>query len=143
MKKSVTYRELQKFDNLATAYLRRNEYFDDKGWTKKEPTKLVTNIKNVVKQCAKHFETYKELVDEIHIDNCLVDEKTKAILREENGTYKFSKEGLKEVSKKIKDLAGTSVDLHVRITEGNLDLSDEEKEAFNGIVIPAFEPNED
>lgn len=135
MKKSQTYRELQRFDNIATAYLRREGYFDENGWTKKEPTKLVSNIKNVIKQAGKLFEVYKEKVDDLSIDHCLVDEKTKAILREENGAYKFGKEELKKFNAAIKELSNSSVEVHTRITEGEWDLTDEEREVFSGLVI--------
>lgn len=136
MKKEKSYRELQQLDNIATAFLKRNGYFDENGWTKKEPTKLVTNLKNILKQAGKHFDSYKEKVEDLSIDHCLVDEKTKAILREANGAYKFDKEALKKFNSAIKELASTNVELHVRITEGEWDLTDEEKEAFSGILIP-------
>lgn len=136
MKKAQSYKELQRFDNLATAYLKREGYFDENGWTKKEPTKLVSNIKNVLKQAGKLFEEYKEKVDDLSIDHCLVDEKTKAILREENGAYKFEKEELKKFNTAIRELANSKVDVHIRITEGDWDLTDDEREVFSGIVIP-------
>ena len=136
MKKEQSYKELQRFDNLATAYLRREGYFDETGWTKKEPTKLVSNIKNVLKQAGKLFEEHKEKVEDLSIDHCLVDEKTKAILREANGAYKFEKEELKKFNTAIRELANSKVEIHIRITEGDWDLTDDEKEVFSGIVIP-------
>lgn len=141
MKKLQTYKELQTFDNLATAYLKREGYFDENGWTKKEPTKLVSNLKNVLKQAGKLFEEYKEKVEDLSIDHCLVDEKTKAILREANGAYKFEKEELKKFNTAVRELANSKVDIHIRITEGDWDLTDDEKEAFNGIVIPETSQN--
>lgn len=149
MKKQLTYQQLQKFDNLATSYLIRNGYFIPSDgripgkFTDEKPTKLVLNMKNVIKQAGKHFETYKELANDIRLDNCLVDEKTKAVLYEADGVnFKFSKDGLREVTKAIKDLSQTEVEIHIRITEGDLALTDEEKEAFNGIIISEFKPEE-
>ncbi|MEK6879217.1 MAG: hypothetical protein AABY22_06385, partial [Nanoarchaeota archaeon] len=127
---------LQKFDNAATLYLIKNEYFKDGKFTDKPVTKLVSNMKNIIKQGGKHFEEFKELSNDIQIDHCAVDEKTKVILREENGSYKFTKEGLKECNKAIKELVEKKVIIHVRITEGEWELTDDEKEIFSGILIP-------
>lgn len=163
MKKTVTYKQLQQFDILATNYLVNNGYFINPtpakgdepakagGFTTKEPTKLVANIKNIIKQSDKLYEGFSEEKTNILIDNCAVDDKTKAILYDESKdavgntirNYRFTKEGQKEVNKKIKELLEKEVEIHVRITEGEFDLTTEEKEAFNGIVIPEFTPTED
>ncbi|MGA4923211.1 hypothetical protein, partial [Bacillus subtilis] len=70
-------------------------------------------------------------MEDLSIDHCLVDEKTKAILREANGAYKFEKEELKKFNTAVRELSNSAVEVHVRITEGDWDLTDDEKEAFN------------
>ena len=148
MKAERTYKELQKFDGISTKYMVANGYYvfaeDGKGsYTEKEPTKLVTNIKNVIKQITKHFEEFNELAEEQRIDNCSVDEKTKIILREPDRSYKFTKEGLKALNKAFKELENTKVEIHIRITEGEWELSDDEKEVFSGLVIPDVSQDKD
>jgi len=158
MKKSVTYKKLQQFDTLATNYLINNGYFTPAvpakdgipakagGFTDKTPTKLVANIKNIIKQSDKLYEGFAERKAEILIDNCAVDDKTKVILYDESKdgsgnlirNYKYTKDQQKAVNKALKELSEQEVEIHVRITEGELTLTDEEKEAFNGIVIPEF-----
>lgn len=162
MKKTITYKQLQVLDSAATAYLIRTDYFvpmipacgDTPAvpgrFTDKEDTKLSKNIKNIIKQGNKLFEEYNELKADILLDNCLVDEKTKAILyddsKDANGNvvrnYRFSKEGHRAANKAVKDLANKEIEIHVRITDGDWDLTDEEKEAFNGILIPEFKMEE-
>lgn len=156
MKKSVSYKRLQQFDTLATNYLINNGYFTPAvpakgdvpalpgGFTKKPATKLVENIKKIIKQTDKLYDGFAEEKADILLDNCLVDEKTKAILYDESKddkgsivrNYKFTVAQQKEVNKKIRELSLKEVEIHVRITEGDLDLTDEEREAFSGIVIP-------
>lgn len=154
MKKQITYKEMQVLDNFATSYLIRTGYFKaavpSKGdlpavpgeWTLKTPTKFVLNLKNVIKQCGKHFTDYSEMQNDIYLDNCAVDEKTKVVLYTPAGGYQFTKESIKKVNSEIKELANKTIDIHVRITEGDWELTDAEREAFNGIVIPEFKLEE-
>lgn len=147
MKKQLSYKELQKFDNIATSYLIREGYYIPPSVPKegepmkpgyfspKPSTKLVANIKNIVKQANKHFEDYREKDADLAVDNCAVDEKTKAILMD-GDKYRFTQEGMKAYTKARRELSETKVEIHVRITEGEWDLSDEEREVFEGVVIP-------
>ncbi|MEK6882525.1 MAG: hypothetical protein AABY22_23085 [Nanoarchaeota archaeon] len=143
MKTEKTYKELQSFDNAATLYLIKNEYFKDGKFTDKATTKLVSNMKNVIKQAGKHFEEFKELGNDIQIDYCSVDEKTKVILYNQDKSYQFTKEKLKECNKAIKELAEKKVTVHTRITDGEFELTDEEKEAFSGILIHEIKKEEE
>lgn len=154
MKKTLTYKDLQLFDNAATRYMIRTGYFKpgkpasgeepatNGEWTLKIPTKFVLNLKNVIKQAAKHFADYSELHNDIHLEHCATDEKTKVVLYTPTGGYQFTKEAIKKVNSEIKELANKTIEIHARITEGDWDLTDEEKEAFNGIVIPEFKTEE-
>ncbi len=153
MKKKITYKKLQEFDKMATNYLVKNGYFTPAvfkdghpvsagEFTNKEQTKLVANMKNIVKQGKKAFEEFTELQNNIYIDNCAVDEKTKVMILDAKGGYQFTPEKQKEVYKKIKELVISEIEIHARITEGEWGLTDEEKEAFNGIIIPEFKTEE-
>jgi len=152
MKKSITYREGQKLNNYIVNYFITNGYFiagvpasGDKPatpgrWTEKTPTKLVANMKNIDKQWAKIYEEYTSLRDDLQLDHCATDEKTKVILMNDDGkTRKFTVEGEKALKKAIKELDATSVEIHVRITTEGIDyLTEDEREVFNGILIPEF-----
>ena len=148
MKKTISYKELQRFDNVATNYLVRNGYFTpaqpaigDKPavpgtFTNKENTKLVANMRNIIKQAGKHFEEYGSLVDDLQLDHCSTDAKTNVILKDEKGNRMFTVEKEKALKVAIKKLAETTVEIHTRVTDGNFDLSEDELEAFAGLLIP-------
>jgi len=70
---------------------------------KGEDTKISQKLTKIAKKLEKHVNDYNEQVEEIRIDNASIDEKG-VILKEEKGGYKFSKEGLKNVMKQIKEL---------------------------------------
>ena len=70
---------------------------------KGEDTKVSQKLVKVAKKLEKHVNEYNEQVEEIRIDNASTDDKG-VILKEEKGGYKFSKEGLKNVLKQIKEL---------------------------------------
>ena len=150
MKVEKSYKELQAFDNVATAYLIKHGFFKinpetkQGDFTNKEITKLVANMKKIIKQGQELFAEYSEKVADLKIDYCSVDEKTKAILYDDvpnskggvDRNYRFTKERLKEFNKKVKELADEKVELHARITDGEWELTDDEKDAFSGLLIP-------
>lgn len=155
MKKQLSYKELQNFDNAATLYLIKNGYFTNAvsetettpakpaGFTTKPNTKFSANLRKVINQAAQHFKEYSEAIDDLQIKYCAVDEKTKTILLDDKGNRKFTIEGHQSLKKAIKELSNEKVEINTRITEGDWDLTDEEKQAFNGIVIPEFETDEE
>lgn len=114
--------------------------------TEKDPTKLVENIRRVLRQTDKFYADFNDKKTDIFLDHAVVDDKTKAILYDDvkdgNGNvirnYKFTKDGQKKVNEAVKKLMNEEVDVNVRITDGEWKLSYEEKDAFNGIVIPEF-----
>lgn len=150
-----SYKDLKKFDDVSTEYMIKEGYYIDavpaKGedpgkkpqFTDKTPTKLILNIKNVGKQIAKLFEDFQEKVTEIQLDHCAVDESKKppVIMYNDRGGLCFTVEKQKELNKKIKELWNEETEIHSRITEGDFSLTDEEKEAFSGIVIPDLVPD--
>lgn len=66
-------------------------------------TKVSQKLGKVAKKLEKYVNEYNEQIEEIRIDNASTDDKG-VILKEEKGGYKFSKEGLKNVMKQIKEL---------------------------------------
>lgn len=76
---------------------------------KGEDTKISQKLTKIAKKLEKHVNDYNEQVEEIRIDNASIDEKG-VILKEEKGGYKFSKEGLKNVLKQIKELGEKGFD---------------------------------
>lgn len=70
---------------------------------KGQDTKISQKLGKIAKKLEKHVNEYNEQVEEIRIDNASTDDKG-VILKEEKGGYKFSKEGLKNVMKQIKEL---------------------------------------
>lgn len=70
---------------------------------KGEDTKVSQKLSKIAKKLEKYANEYNEQVEEIRIENALTEENG-VILKEEKGGYKFSKEGLKNVLKQIKEL---------------------------------------
>jgi hypothetical protein len=70
---------------------------------KGEDTKISQKLSKIAKKLTKYVDEYNEQVEEIRIDNASTDDKG-VILKEENGGYKFTKDGLKNVLKQIKEL---------------------------------------
>lgn len=70
---------------------------------KGEDTKVSQKLGKIAKKLEKYVNEYNEQVEEIRIDNASTDDKG-VILKEEKGGYKFSKDGLKNVLKQIKEL---------------------------------------
>ena len=70
---------------------------------KGQDTKVSQKLGKIAKKLTKYVEEYNEQIEEIRIDNASTDDKG-VILKEEKGGYKFTKDGLKKVLKKIKEL---------------------------------------
>lgn len=95
------------------------------------------------KNTQKIFTDFNEVLDGVRIDNALVDEKTKAILyNEDRRNYQFSKEGLKEVLKRNKEIAKEWEDKEFEVIPfickdipESVVLLDEEKELLEGVII--------
>lgn len=146
MKVEKTYSELMKFAAVAENYLNKQKA---KNAAKVEPketekeNKLVLGIKSFSKQLSKLFEGYNEERDNLQLDNCLVDETTKAILYDTlpNGARnrRFTVAAEKNLKKELKNLGETNVSVDSRIIKGVEDLiselDEEEIEHFSGLVI--------
>ena len=69
----------------------------------KVETKGVKKLQKIGEKVKSHLEKYNEKLDEIRLDNCNTD-KDGSLLLDEKGGYRFSKEGLKNMNKKVKEL---------------------------------------
>ncbi len=137
-----TYSELFIYNQVGGAYLQKNP----------ENKVSAAIIKFADKQLKQIFTDYEDELDNLRLNNCLVDEKTRAVLHKErklidaNGKEiivmdrQFSPEGEIKLKGEIKELNKVGVDVHSRILDGIDDLiklmTDEEKEAFSEIFIP-------
>lgn len=68
-----------------------------------QETKLEAKLQKVYKKIEVTYNDYLTKIDELRLDNALTDEKN-ALILDEKGKYKFSKEGLKKLIKDIDDL---------------------------------------
>ncbi len=136
MKTEKTYLQTMVFNQACTIYLTNNGYFKDGEMTKLEPTKLVTCLKNVLKQLPNIFAEYNEEKQCIVEMNCVVDSQTKIMLKDANGQYSYTAEGAKKMRKELKALNETKVTIHQRLVEGEFTLTSNEEEAFAGFVVP-------
>lgn len=127
-----TYKDLLALQMECTTYLIRNDFFKDGKWTDKPHTKMVTAMKNVLKQAEKHLTEYNEELDNLRVKFCLEDEKTKAVLKDEDGAYKFSKDGIVQLKTAIKEFEKTEIEMHQRLVEG-AESEIEDYESFTGI----------
>jgi hypothetical protein len=69
----------------------------------KVETKGVKKLQKVGEKIKSHLDTYNEKLEEARLDNANTD-KDGSLLLDENGKYKYSKDGLKNLNKKIKEL---------------------------------------
>ena len=66
-------------------------------------TKGVKKLQKIGEKLKSHLETYNEKLEDIRLD-CANTDKDGSLLLDENGGYKFTKEKLKELNKKVKAL---------------------------------------
>lgn len=98
-------------------------------------TKLGYAIERVRKNCKRHIDAYNEAVQDLQVDNAATDDKG-VLLTEENGAYKYTREGMKNLNKAIRELRKKDVEVEVyHASELPEELSDEMKEVFDGFVI--------
>lgn len=66
-------------------------------------TKGVKKLQKIGEKLKSHLDTYNEKLDDIRLD-CANTDKDGSLLLDENGGYKFTKDKLKELNKKVKVL---------------------------------------
>lgn len=134
MKLEKTYKEVFELEQAAAFYIQKNEEVKNK---------MTESIRLFFKQVQKIREKYNDELSMLRIDNAAVDEKTKVLLMDEKGNYKFTKEGAKALIEGNKQLLETKVTVHTRIcNEVPSDLADEQKEIFAGVLIPVLATEE-
>lgn len=91
--KKMTYEQIENFSIRADFY-----YQSTTG-----ETKLKAFVKKAVANISPILKSHNEKLSDLRIDNALEDEKG-AIMTDEKGNYKFSKEGLKKLNKEVREL---------------------------------------
>jgi hypothetical protein len=66
-------------------------------------TKGVKKLQKIGEKLKSHLETYNEKLEDLRLD-CANTDKDGSLLLDENGGYKYTKEQLKELNKKVKSL---------------------------------------
>lgn len=132
MKIKITFERLfGEFEPVASVWLARGE---------NAKTKLGYAIDKMRPRIKKAREVYANLLEDINIDECSVDEKQN-ILRNDDGPpddggYVFTKEGKKKRNKRRQELWESKTEIEVYFaTALPKDLTTAEREAFSGIVI--------
>lgn len=68
-----------------------------------EETKVQKKLVKIFEKVKPIIEEYQDKINELRLDNASVDDKG-ILLTDEKGGYKFSKEGIKTLSKQLQDL---------------------------------------
>jgi hypothetical protein len=77
-----------------------------------QETKVAKKLVKVYEKVKKYHEEYNAQVEELRLDNASVDEKGILILNEK-GDYKFSKDGIKKLTKDIEALNDKEFDFQI------------------------------
>jgi len=77
-----------------------------------QETKVQKKLFKVQEKIAKYLDEYNKQVEELRLDNASVDEKGILILNEKSD-YKFSKEGIKKLTKDIEALNDKEFDFQI------------------------------
>lgn len=77
-----------------------------------QETKVQKKLFKIQEKIAKYLEDYNKQVEELRLDNASVDEKGILILNEKSD-YKFSKEGIKKLTKDIDALNDKEFDFQI------------------------------
>jgi hypothetical protein len=77
----------------------------------KNNTKGVKKMQKVGEKIKANLDTYNEKLEEVRLDNANTD-KDGSLLLDENGKYKYSKDGLKSLNKGIKELLDSKFDFY-------------------------------
>lgn len=120
-----TYKEILQFVNATTNYLDKFP----------EDNKLRYALKKVQKNSLKALEKYNELLEDLRIDHCSVDDKG-IVLRNEQGNYLFAKDGLKALVHAQRELILQTVEIQEHlVTELPEKLHENYREVFSGFVL--------
>ena len=103
-KVSKSYRDLLGLVQTLNILLGNEEFV-------KNETKGVKKLQKVGEKMKSHLDTYNEKLEEIRLDNANTD-KDGSLLLDEKGGYKYSKEGIKNLNKKVKELLDSEFEFY-------------------------------
>lgn len=92
----MTYKELSNFINKLNNQIKKEQ-------VNGEETKISKKLEKIGSKFQKNIDDFNERLEEIRIENASIDDKG-ILLKDEQGGYKFSKEGLKNLLKETKEL---------------------------------------
>lgn len=101
---SKSYRDLLGLVQTLNVLLGNEEFV-------KNETKGVKKLQKVGEKMKSHLDTYNEKLEEIRLDNANTD-KDGSLLLDEKGGYKYSKDGLKALNKKVKELLDSEFEFY-------------------------------
>lgn len=130
-----TYQQVHQFFAVANAWLTSPRGVKD--------SKFRYAVRKVFKAADALVARYQEELEELGIEHCLTDEK-QAILRDDHGGFKFTKDGQRKYLAGRRKLFESSVEIAPHIVVGNVpdNLTDVEREAFAGFVLPELTDDE-
>lgn len=132
-----TLEQLLEIDNIVGNLYDKNPKLRDGKFGYAYNRFYVKNIKPIL-------DDMQEKIVDVRIENAMVDEKTKELLREaeENSkikNYKYTKEGMKKLTKDIREIVKESNAIEVEvipfITSDVPEMLDEQKEMLKGLII--------
>ena len=103
-KVSKSYRDLLGLVQTLNILLGNEEFV-------KNETKGVKKLQKVGEKMKSHLDTYNEKLEEIRLDNANTD-KDGSLLLDEKGGYKYSKDGIKNLNKKVKELLDSEFEFY-------------------------------
>lgn len=111
--------------------------FDDINEVISEGAKIETEnfqyaLKRIKNQHKKYFKKYLDNLEDLRIDLCSVDEKGN-VLKDDKGSYVFSKENLKTLTIKARQLQEFEIEPY--FATDFPELTEDQKELFAGILI--------
>jgi len=123
------------FETIQSLNEEINSLYSDVNFTK---TKLGYAVKRVYNSSLKKiFQEFNDELEDARIDNALTDEKTKEIMYDATGKYKYSKDGLKAMIARSKEIIAAwdvkEFDIAPYFVQELPELTQAQAEAFKGI----------
>ncbi len=126
----VTYKNILEFFEVGSKYMALQKEKE----TKKD-VKLKYALKKVLPQFKGHVEDYKEKIESLKLDLCIVDETDKSIIYTDKGDYKFTVENTKKFNVENKKLLSVEVVIKPHVVEAPESFPFSLLNMFENIVI--------
>ena len=140
MTTTITNRQLIALNNALVKFIDSNIPPKTEESKKTEPTKFLTAAKNLYrKQVVLLVTNYNDKIGDMRDLSAATHPVNKTILKDANGQHEFTPEGSVKFKKEIKKALEETIEIHQRIVpieDIPTDLTDDEKEAFENILIP-------